>query len=168
MDIDGTEAHVRPILKGGTSLSKAYGLIQRFSEDVDPLVPIPVDGPTTYSQNQRTDYPTTRSDPVRSSSDQNPRELRPVIALAADHAATGHLFVPSALMSEHYSRHHSIARYGPKSTVACKAVDRPAMATAATPTAARPTSHNEAWDRMASVRLRKFTSSPHDVRNRAP
>lgn len=133
VDIDGIEAHIRPIFKGGTSLSKAYGLIQRFSEDVDLLVPIPVDGPTTYSQNQRTDVLRAATDavsaaleitgertggrrgvdrhwlypynPIGSGSElvgivpsirveatvmggQNPRELRPVIALAADHAAT--------------------------------------------------------------------------------
>lgn len=44
---------IRPIFKGGTSLSKAYGLIQRFSEDIDLLVPVPFDEPEGYSQNQR-------------------------------------------------------------------------------------------------------------------
>lgn len=29
---------VRPVFKGGTSLSKAYGLVERFSEDVDILI----------------------------------------------------------------------------------------------------------------------------------
>lgn len=29
---------VRPVFKGGTSLSKAYGLVERFSEDVDLLI----------------------------------------------------------------------------------------------------------------------------------
>ena len=31
------------VFKGGTSLSKAYGLIERFSEDVDVLVILPAD-----------------------------------------------------------------------------------------------------------------------------
>ena len=35
---------VRVIFKGGTSLSKAYGIIKRFSEDVDILVILPVGG----------------------------------------------------------------------------------------------------------------------------
>jgi len=30
--------HITPIFKGGTSLSKVYRLIERFSEDVDVLV----------------------------------------------------------------------------------------------------------------------------------
>lgn len=51
--INEAEVRVRPIFKGGTSLSKAYGLIQRFSEDVDLLVPVPFDQPEGYSQNQR-------------------------------------------------------------------------------------------------------------------
>lgn len=50
----GSEAvHVQPVFKGGTSLSKAFGLIERFSEDIDLLVPLPLDDPTAYSQNQR-------------------------------------------------------------------------------------------------------------------
>jgi hypothetical protein len=53
VDVDHEEVHVRPIFKGGTSLSKAHGLIQRFSEDVDLLVPVPADDPTSYSQTQR-------------------------------------------------------------------------------------------------------------------
>ena len=37
--------HATPIFKGGTSLSKAFGLIERFSEDVDILLEIaPADG----------------------------------------------------------------------------------------------------------------------------
>lgn len=32
---------VRTVFKGGTSLSRAYGLIERFSEDVDLLVGFP-------------------------------------------------------------------------------------------------------------------------------
>lgn len=45
---------VCPIFKGGTSLSKAYGLVHRFSEDVDLLIPVPI-GEGGYSQKQRTD-----------------------------------------------------------------------------------------------------------------
>lgn len=51
--INEAEVRIRPIFKGGTSLSKAYGLIQRFSEDIDLLVPVPFDEPEGYSQNQR-------------------------------------------------------------------------------------------------------------------
>ena len=32
------EAHPKLLFKGGTSLSKAFGLIQRFSEDIDLVV----------------------------------------------------------------------------------------------------------------------------------
>jgi nucleotidyltransferase AbiEii toxin of type IV toxin-antitoxin system len=39
---DGSQHAVRTIFKGGTSLSRAYGLIARFSEDVDLLVGFPV------------------------------------------------------------------------------------------------------------------------------
>lgn len=45
--------HVQPIFKGGTSLSKAFGLIERFSEDVDLLVPVPAADPKDYSQGAR-------------------------------------------------------------------------------------------------------------------
>lgn len=55
VSIDGGEVRVQPIFKGGTSLSKAHGLIERFSEDVDLLVPIPADDPLSYSQAQRTE-----------------------------------------------------------------------------------------------------------------
>lgn len=37
---------LRPVFSGGTSLSKAYGLIQRFSEDVDFKAVVPVDFPS--------------------------------------------------------------------------------------------------------------------------
>lgn len=43
-----------PIFKGGTSLSKAYALVHRFSEDVDLLIPVLI-GEGGYSQKQRTD-----------------------------------------------------------------------------------------------------------------
>jgi hypothetical protein len=36
-------AHVEVVFKGGTSLSKAFGLIERFSEDVDVLVVLSAD-----------------------------------------------------------------------------------------------------------------------------
>lgn len=62
--IDGRDVHVQPIFKGGTSLSKAHGLIQRFSEDVDLLVPIPANDPRDYSQNQRTDVLRVTTDAV--------------------------------------------------------------------------------------------------------
>lgn len=51
-DRDG-KLHVQPIFKGGTSLSKAFGLIQRFSEDVDLLIPIPHGHTADYSQRER-------------------------------------------------------------------------------------------------------------------
>lgn len=38
---DGRRHPVQAIFKGGTSLSRAYGLIERFSEDVDLLVSFP-------------------------------------------------------------------------------------------------------------------------------
>lgn len=55
VDIANHAVRIQPIFKGGTSLSKAFGLIERFSEDVDLLVPVPWDTPNGYSQNQRTD-----------------------------------------------------------------------------------------------------------------
>lgn len=36
---------VRAIFKGGTSLSRAFGIIQRFSEDVDLLLDFPIAKP---------------------------------------------------------------------------------------------------------------------------
>ncbi len=41
----------RPVFKGGTSLSKVHGLIHRFSEDIDLLVPVA----GNLSNNQRSD-----------------------------------------------------------------------------------------------------------------
>lgn len=41
---DGTRHPVHTIFKGGTSLSRIYGLIERFSEDVDLLVGFPEAG----------------------------------------------------------------------------------------------------------------------------
>jgi len=38
---DGSQHPVRTIFKGGTSLSRVYGLIERFSEDVDLLLSFP-------------------------------------------------------------------------------------------------------------------------------
>ncbi|MFV8142082.1 nucleotidyl transferase AbiEii/AbiGii toxin family protein [Mycolicibacterium senegalense] len=38
---DGLQHRVRAIFKGGTSLSRIYGLIERFSEDVDLLIGFP-------------------------------------------------------------------------------------------------------------------------------
>jgi len=55
IDIAGSSVHIQPIFKGGTSLSKAFGLIKRFSEDVDLLVPVPVGTDGGYSQQQRAD-----------------------------------------------------------------------------------------------------------------
>jgi hypothetical protein len=51
--IAGRVTHIQPIFKGGTSLSKAFGLVQRFSEDVDLLVPVPAADPKDLSQTQR-------------------------------------------------------------------------------------------------------------------
>lgn len=53
--INDATVRIQPIFKGGTSLSKAFGLVERFSEDVDLLVPVPFDEPDGYSQNQRAD-----------------------------------------------------------------------------------------------------------------
>jgi hypothetical protein len=55
VEIAGQHARIQPIFKGGTSLSKAYALIHRFSEDVDLLIPVPTADPKDLSQNQRTD-----------------------------------------------------------------------------------------------------------------
>lgn len=41
VDIDGLTTHVPVVFKGGTSLSRVFGLIDRFSEDVDLLVMFP-------------------------------------------------------------------------------------------------------------------------------
>lgn len=49
---DGTSGTVRTVFKGGTSLSRVYGLIDRFSEDIDLLVIFPDDGSGT-SETQR-------------------------------------------------------------------------------------------------------------------
>ncbi|MEX1195302.1 MAG: nucleotidyl transferase AbiEii/AbiGii toxin family protein [Dehalococcoidia bacterium] len=54
VEVGGQVAQIRPIFKGGTSLSKAFGLIERFSEDIDLLVPIPAHDPKEYSQTERT------------------------------------------------------------------------------------------------------------------
>lgn len=53
MTIGNDQFHIRPIFKGGTSLSKSFGLIERFSEDIDLLVPVPGEEPKGYSANQR-------------------------------------------------------------------------------------------------------------------
>lgn len=53
VEIDGELVHIQPIFKGGTSLSKAFALIERFSEDVDLLVPVPFNPPDGYGQNKR-------------------------------------------------------------------------------------------------------------------
>lgn len=53
--LNGAAVVVLPVFKGGTSLSKAFGLIERFSEDVDLLVPLPVSDPAQYSNNQRSE-----------------------------------------------------------------------------------------------------------------
>jgi len=45
--------HVQPIFKGGTSLSKAFGLIERFSEGIDLLVPVPAADPKDFSTKAR-------------------------------------------------------------------------------------------------------------------
>jgi hypothetical protein len=43
--MDGRQRSVSTIFKGGTSLSRAYGLIERFSEDVDHLLGFPLQTP---------------------------------------------------------------------------------------------------------------------------
>ncbi|MEX1163972.1 MAG: nucleotidyl transferase AbiEii/AbiGii toxin family protein [Nitriliruptor sp.] len=53
VEVGGQLVQIRPIFKGGTSLSKAFGLIERFSEDVDLLVPVPAHNPKEYSQAER-------------------------------------------------------------------------------------------------------------------
>jgi hypothetical protein len=64
VEIAGQTTRVMPIFKGGTSLSKAFGLIERFSEDVDFLVPVPFDSADAYSQSQRTDVMRAMTDAV--------------------------------------------------------------------------------------------------------
>lgn len=49
---DGTTGTVRTVFKGGTSLSRVHGLIDRFSEDIDLLVIFPDEGGGS-SENQR-------------------------------------------------------------------------------------------------------------------
>lgn len=53
VSLAGATVEVWTVFKGGTSFSKAFGLIERFSEDVDLLVPLPITGPGGYSNNQR-------------------------------------------------------------------------------------------------------------------
>jgi predicted nucleotidyltransferase component of viral defense system len=47
---------VRPAFSGGTSLSIGWGLIKRFSEDVDFKVAMPPAPSNTAARNQRRDY----------------------------------------------------------------------------------------------------------------
>lgn len=47
---------VRPVFSGGTSLSIGWGLIKRFSEDVDFKVAMPPAASRTAARNQRGDY----------------------------------------------------------------------------------------------------------------
>lgn len=54
IELNGAVVRIQPIFKGGTSLSKAFGLIERFSEDVDLLIPVP-QGEGGYTQSQRAD-----------------------------------------------------------------------------------------------------------------
>lgn len=54
IELNGAVVRIQPIFKGGTSLSKAFGLIERFSEDVDLLIPVP-QGERGYTQSQRAD-----------------------------------------------------------------------------------------------------------------
>lgn len=49
---DGSLHPVRTVFKGGTSLSRAYGLIERFSEDVDLLVGFPAVEVSTGSRDK--------------------------------------------------------------------------------------------------------------------
>ena len=49
---DGTAHPVHTIFKGGTSLSRIYGLIERFSEDVDLLIGFP-DAPVSVGAKDR-------------------------------------------------------------------------------------------------------------------
>jgi len=65
--IGDEDVHIQPIFKGGTSLSKAFGLIERFSEDIDLLVPVPFDDPGGYSQAQRTEVMRATTDAVSAS-----------------------------------------------------------------------------------------------------
>jgi hypothetical protein len=60
--------HVQPIFKGGTSLSKAFGLIERFSEDIDLLVPVPAADPKDYSTKARSSLMKAATETVTASS----------------------------------------------------------------------------------------------------
>lgn len=53
IEINNAQVRIQPLFKGGTSLSKAFGIIARFSEDVDLLVPLPYGQDNEYSQSQR-------------------------------------------------------------------------------------------------------------------
>jgi Uncharacterized conserved protein len=56
------------VFKGGTSLSKAYGVIRRFSEDVDLTYDIRALAPDIVGDNREA-LPTTRSEEKRWSSE---------------------------------------------------------------------------------------------------
>jgi predicted nucleotidyltransferase component of viral defense system len=47
---------VRPVFSGGTSLSKGWGLIKRFSEDIDFKVSVPTASSRSKERNLRRDY----------------------------------------------------------------------------------------------------------------
>jgi predicted nucleotidyltransferase component of viral defense system len=47
---------VKPAFSGGTSLSKGWGLIKRFSEDIDFKVAMPPAASGTKDRNQRSNY----------------------------------------------------------------------------------------------------------------
>ena len=49
-------ADAAPAFSGGTSLSKGWGLIKRFSEDIDFKVAMPVAASRTRASNQRRAY----------------------------------------------------------------------------------------------------------------
>ncbi len=46
----------RPVFSGGTSLSVGWGLIKRFSEDIDFKVALPEDGTSAQTRNRRRSY----------------------------------------------------------------------------------------------------------------
>ena len=76
-------ANVEVLFKGGTSLSKAFGLIRRFSEDVDVLVIFPPSGQGTRDTLLKRLVP-----PTRRCSHRSPFPKRQVRTKSAGRAST--------------------------------------------------------------------------------
>jgi Nucleotidyl transferase AbiEii toxin, Type IV TA system len=79
-DIDQSKA--RPVFSGGTSLSVGWGLIKRFSEDIDFKVVMAQPANTSQGRAQRRNEETRRFDPAESIA--NACELRQDVGYAHD------------------------------------------------------------------------------------